>query len=67
MDITELNWDNLGPDGDPYPYKPYNSFEEFMEETRHQPGYVRTMLYKAYLTGYEDGIAYGREHPLVCV
>ena len=67
MDITELNWDNLGPDGDPYPYKPYNSFEEFMEETRHQPGYVRTMLYKAYLTGYEDGIAYGREYPLVFV
>ena len=62
MDITELNWDNLGLDGGPFPYKPYNSFEEFMEETRHQPGYVRTMLYKAYLTGYQHGIAYGQEH-----
>ena len=67
MSAEELNWDNLGPDGGPFPYKPYNSFEEFMEETRHQPGYVRTMLYKAYLTGYEDGIAYGREYPLVFV
>ena len=43
---------------------PYDSFDEFMAETRHQPGYIRAMLYKAYLTGYEDGIAYGREHPL---
>ena len=59
MSAEELNWDNLGLDGGPYPYKPYNSFDEFMAETRHQPGYVRAML-----TGYEDGIAYGREHPL---
>ena len=64
MSAEELNWDNLGPDGGPYPYKPYDSFDEFMAETRHQPGYIRTMLYKAYLTGYQDGIAYGREHPL---
>ena len=67
MSAEELNRDDLGPDGGPYPYMHYDSFDEFMAETRHQPGYISTMLYKAYLTGYADGIAYGREHPLVCV
>lgn len=67
MNAEEFDWDNLGPNGGPYPFKPYDDFDEFLDETSHQPGYVRTMMYKAYLTGYQEGIVYGRAHPLVCV
>lgn len=67
MNAEEFDWDNLGPNGSPYPFKPYDGFDEFLAATSHQPGYVRAMMYKAYLTGYQEGTVYGREHPLVCV
>ena len=61
MSAEELNWDNLGPDGGPYPFKPYDTYKDFIEEAKHHPRYIRVMLYKAYLTGYRDGITYARQ------
>lgn len=65
MDISEINWDNnprfIGPDGDLYPFKPYDTFEQMLEEASHQPGYIRRFMYKSYLSGYQDGVKYGRE------